>query len=261
MENSYIPIDKLFKVAEKYKPSLEVIPLNIPIFDNAMDGGIRGGELITISAQTGHGKTTFLQNLSINFHEQGVPVLWFTYEMSPWYLKEKFISMGQDENLLAYSPVELVEQSMKFIDEKIHEGFFNESCKIVMIDHLHYLVPLQAYQNTSMLVGGIVRELKKIAVKYDVCIFLVAHTKKVYQTEELGLDSIRDSSLIAQESDYVFLVERLKNKKETLSLEPVKSDWTNISKIALAKNRRKGQMVYEHFKVENNLMTQTDEKK
>lgn len=267
MKNEYIPVEQLFRVAEKYKPSLEVIPLNMPIFDNAMDGGVRGGELITVSAQTGHGKTTFLQNLTIRFHEQQVPVLWFTYEMSPWYLKEKFVSMGQDKDLLAYSPMELVEQSKEFVDAKIKEALFTESCKIVMIDHLHYLIPLQGGSNTSMLVGAIVRELKKMAVKHDVCIFLIAHTKKVYQAEELGLDSIRDSSLVAQESDYVFLIERVKKEKGNLklSLKPVepeyKTDWTNIMKVSLAKNRRRGEMVYNHFKINNNIMTHTDETK
>ena len=68
-------IEQLYKVAQKYIPSKDVYPLGYREFDKALDGGLRDGELITISASSGEGKTTFCQNLTVNFHKQSVPTL------------------------------------------------------------------------------------------------------------------------------------------------------------------------------------------
>ena len=236
-------VDELFKVADKYIPNREVFSFGINEFDKATDGGVRGGELITVSGMTGSGKTTFCQWLSLNFDKIAVPSLWFSFEMNPYYLRDKFRKMGVNENLLAYSPIELISTELKFIEEEIKEGAEDFACKIIFIDHLHYLIPLQQSTNASLLIGGIIRELKKLAIKYDVIIFLIAHTKKIYQGEKLDLSSIRDSSLVSQESDYVFLVERLK-KESGGALENKGTEWTNKTKITLAKNRRTGDLFY-----------------
>lgn len=241
------PIDKLFRIASLYKPSMEVYPLKIEEFDRAMDGGTRDGELITISGPTGQGKTLMAQTLCSNFSKQGIPSLFFSYEMSPWYLKEKFVKMNENENLLVYSPVEMISGELDFIRQQIRIGVQEKACKIVFIDHLHYLIDLKSSFNSSLLIGGIVRELKKMAIQEKVIIFLIAHTKKIYQDEKLDLSSVRDSSLISQESDYVFLVER-KKKEEKKILDPnSQTEWLNETRIALAKNRRTGKLFHLDF--------------
>ena|SRR3990167_3029139 len=257
-------VDKLFNVAEKSKPSNLVFPIGIDIFDNAMDGGVREGELIVVSGPTGQGKTTFLQNLTINCHVLEVPSIWFTYEMDPWYLKEKFVSMGQDKHLLAYAPNDNLEGRISFIEERIVEGNEEYLTKIVFIDHLHYLIPMDSVQNSSLMIGGIARALKQLAIKTKSIIFLIAHTKKIYQDEKLDLSSIRDSSLIVQEADYVFLVERLKNEEKKVAklrqkIQEENTQWSNKSKIELAKNRRTGIMVYKTFELKDNRFIYNNE--
>lgn len=233
-------IELLERVAKDYIPDKAVFPLGFPIFDYAMDNGLRGGELITISAQTGEGKTTFCQQLTGNFIKQNIPCLWFTYEMNPYYLNEKFVKMQIMDSPI-YVPNTEISGQLDEIEYRIKGGFQDYACKIVFIDHLHYLVPLIEAKNTSLLIGGIVRELKKMAVRHSVIIFLIAHTKKIYQGEDVNLSSIRDSSLVAQESDYVFLLQRKKkeNKKNQQSND---TEWLNETKISLAKNRRTGEL-------------------
>jgi len=243
-------VKPLYEVAKDYKPSNEVFPMGFHNFDAVMDGGVRGGELIVLSGQTSHGKTTFARILSSNFSRKQVPSLFFTYEMSPWYLKEKFVQMGEPDDNLIYSPVKLVENSIEFIGDRIEEASGEYACKVIFIDHLHYLVPLNQFSNTSLMIGGLVRELKKLAIKKDVIIFLIAHTKKIYQDEALSISSIRDSGLIAQESDYVFLIERLKKDQKKLS-DTSNSEWLDESRITLAKNRRTGKMIYIDFLFQN----------
>ena len=249
----------LWEVAEKYKPSKDVYPSGFYEFDRVMDGGLRDGELVVISGPTASGKTTFAQLLSKNMDRVGVPSLWFSYECNPWYLREKFKGMGCDSGLLAYSPTDLISNSIGFIKAEIQEAVLSHGCKVVFLDHLHYLIPLEQSRNSSLLIGGVVRSIKRMAIETGVIICLIAHTKKIYQDEELDLSSIRDSSLIAQEADYVFLIERIKKKKKMLEAI-LGSEWTNFTKISLAKNRRTGIMIFMKFSFKDNQLFPITEK-
>ena len=238
-------VDTLYNVAKNYEPSKIVFPSGYSVFDVSMAGGFRGGDLVVISGQTSQGKTTFAQFLTKNLSEVGVPSLWFTYEMNPYYLKEQFEKMGCDEKLLAYAPLKLDKWSIGKSMAMIKEAVEDYACKVIFIDHLHYLIPLGQATNTSLIVGGVLRELKQLAVSTNTVIVLIAHTKKLAEDEELSLDSMRDSSLIAQEADSVFLVQRLKKQKK--KLEVVGSRFTNQTKVELAKVRRTGKVCYQIF--------------
>src|SRR3990167_8860876 len=98
-------IKKIFEVAEEYRPLGKPIVTGSNEFDKAMDGGIRGGELITISGQSGHGKTSWALWLTKKIVDSGVPCLWFTYEMNPWYLKEKFELLGAKDDFNTFVPI------------------------------------------------------------------------------------------------------------------------------------------------------------
>jgi replicative DNA helicase len=249
-------------VASRYKSTGDFIKSGIGCFDEVMDGGLRGGELVVISGQTGQGKTLYAQTLTANFEKIEIPTLWFTYEMSPYYLNQKFVSMGVDKgwsDTKIFAPIELPSGKLDFVEVEIKEAM-EYGCRVVFIDHLHYLVPLDSGVNTSLFVGSIVRGLKQLAVKYDITICLIAHTKKIYQDEELSLSSIRDSSLIAQEADYVFLVERMREDKKKKALyddgqsKYTGTDWLNTTKVQIAKNRRTGKLIYQIFSFDNGIL-------
>lgn len=253
-------IKPLSIVAERHKPSSDVFPTGYIDFDNAMDGGWRGGELIVVSGRTGEGKTTWCQNVSMMYASRDIPSLWFSFEMSPWYLKQKFELISDVDGKELYAPEELMAHNLEDIEKKILSGIQQYACKVVFIDHLHYLTPLKTFgENVSFAVGNIVRELKLMAVKHDVIIVLIAHTKKIDGEEELSLSSIRDSSLISQEADYVFLIERLKLEKKLKLMASQGTDWTNEAKIQLAKNRRKGELFYKKFRMQEGVFTNTEE--
>ncbi|NKQ38566.1 MAG: AAA family ATPase [Methanosarcinales archaeon] len=255
---------QLNRVSRLYVPSNEVYSIGWQVFDKALDGGLRDGELITISGQTGQGKTLTAQNLAYNFSKNNIPSLFFSYEMNPYYLMENFKKIIRDVSpydLLVYSPIELYERDLKFVEQEIKEGVEEKAIKVVFIDHLHYLIDLKSSLNSSLLIGGIVRELKQMAVRNNVIIFLIAHTKKIYQDEQLSLSSLRDSSFISQESDYVFLVERKKKSlKERLENEgrAEGTEWTNQTRITLAKNRRTGKMFFVDFNFQDNKLILID---
>ncbi len=239
-------VEKLSVLAAQNKPTNEFYPIGFPLFDSAMDGGLRQGNLVVVSGRTGEGKTTFCQQISVNLSNAGIPTLWFSYEMEPYYLQENFYKITSGD-ISVYSPIQLISNTIEFIGRVIEEGWDEHACKVVFIDHLHYLIPLIEAKNSSLLIGGIVRELKKLAISQRAVIFLIAHTKKIYQGEELDLSSIRDSSLVAQEADFVYLIERKRKDRANKLLQVVETEgdiFENSTKIQLAKNRKTGKLVF-----------------
>lgn len=250
-------IKPIFEVAEEYRPLDKPIMTTVNDFDNAMDGGVRGGEMITISGLSGHGKTSWALWLTKQIVDSGVPCLWFTYEMNPWYLKEKLVALGAKEEFATYVPIEHSGNSTEWLRGKILESK-EHGCKVVFIDHLHYLIPPQQDQNASLLIGGIARKIKQLAIETDTIIYLIAHMRKLDTGEKVNHYAVRDSALIINESDYVYLVERLGRKKQkNLANEDLLSDdLTNYTKVHLAKNRRTGSVVNRFFEVSNHAFKQ-----
>lgn len=168
----------------------------------------RDTELITIAGPTKNGKTTFAMSLTTNFLQDGYVPCWFSYEMTPLEFAEK---MGTSELPLIYTPRTLHTNSTQWVENKIVEAIAKYNAQIFFIDHLNYVCDLSGKngENTSVRVGRTMRELKRIAVKWNVCIFIMAHTTKIKATEEPTVSSLRDSSFIAQESNTVLYVRRV----------------------------------------------------
>ena len=206
-----------------------------------LDGLIDGfheGDLITITAPTGEGKTTFCQNLTVKFIESGVKSIWFSYEVPI----DQFIIKFGDEVPEGYLPKQLVSRTITWIERKIVEGIVKYGVRVVFIDHLHYLFNLSTSRNPSLEIGEIVRNLKTMAKKYKVTIFLVAHIGKIGYGERVGLENIRDSSFVGQESDYVIAMWRTKErltKKQEREEGPV---FKNEAVLSVVKNRYNGRL-------------------
>jgi len=192
--------------------------------DESLDG-VQAGELTVISGLTGNGKTLLAQTFTRNFSEQDIPCLWFTYEVTP----RQFLSQFGDQMPVFAMPNMLKSNSMDWIEEKIYESYLKYDTKIVFIDHLHYLIDLSFKQNVSLEIGKLMRHLKKLAIRYVQAIFLVCHMTKMHEEKEPDNENLRDSALIACESDNVFFVWRKKSKPQEAILK-------------VSKNRRNGVM-------------------
>ncbi len=200
-------------------------------------GGFREGQLIIISAETGQGKTTYCQTLTNNFEKNGAKCLWFSYEVGIMEFIDKFV------NLPAFYLPRLIKQNkLLWLETKIKEGVAKFDCNVVFIDHLHYLLEMQKMaeaKSISLLVGMMMRELKRIAIENKIIIFLVSHMRKIQTSEMPEIDDLRDSSFVGQESDIVIFLKRKKIKdKEGRMIE------TNETLLRVAKNRRTGALGY-----------------
>lgn len=212
---------------ERKKPAVR-IKSKLPTLDKMLDG-FREGDLVVISGITKQGKTTFCQTLTYNFAQQEIPCLWFSFEMAPL----EFLTKFKPELPHFVLPARLKTNSLEWLEKRIVEGQAKYGSKVVFIDHLHFLLDMQglARGNTSLIIGGIMRELKKIALYRNITIVLVAHTTKIRFDNEPELSDIRDSSFIGQEADTVLMIWR---KKENGIM-------TNEARLAVLANRRTGE--------------------
>jgi len=208
---------------EKKRP---VTPTCFKKLDDML-GGFENGRLYVLSAPPKNGKSTMVQTMMYNLSLAGFPSLFFSYEMSWQEVVRKFMEMDEEmkntkapTKLPMYVPMDMVKEAGDLQLTWMEEAIINTQklnqetpLSLVAIDHLHFLLPLKDYKTSiSFLIGGIVRELKKMSVKLNVPIMLVAHVGKIQDDRVPSYRDIRDSSFISQEADVVMIMWRKKNK-------------------------------------------------
>ena len=188
-----------------------------------------GGELVVISGPTKHGKTLLAQTFTRNFSNQHHMGTWFTYEVPPY----QFLQQFGDKLPFFTMPKTLKDNSLSWIIERVHEAKLKYDIKYVVIDNTHNVINLTA-NNLSQVMGEFLKAIKKMALRFNVTVFLLHHLTKVKLGHDDTLDSslLRDSSLVAQTADTVLLVWRDKD----LILKP------NRGYIKVTENRRYGIM-------------------
>lgn len=230
-------------VLEELKERLKNTPNNkvyskIPRLDEITDG-FQPGQLIVMSGPTGNGKSQFLQSLTKSFSEQGVQSLWFSYEMPLIELARRF---GDEVPNIAV-PNKNIDSNLEWLKVRILEGIVKFNTRVIFIDHLHYLLDMKSLQglNMSILIGGMMRELKKFALDTETTIFLVSHLAKTKIDENPTIADLRDSSFVAQEADMVMIIwRRRKEDKDS----PSGFRYTEESFLSIDKNRWNGKLGY-----------------
>lgn len=246
-ESDEVKLMSLVAADQKINTS-DIYPLEMKCFDEAIMGGLCAGDLVIISGQTSQGKTALALDWTVSLL-RGIkksPVLWFSYEVLPSALWAKFKTIGVEDNELIIMPAKHTSGNVSWLEEKIKEAKKSFNAKVVVIDHLGFLLPKTTGvlgkdmgMNYAAYLTQIVRDIKTIALQEELIIILPVHMKK---TENIDMDAIKDSAGIGQESDLVFLIERERNKgKES------KSYFTDFTKITLAKNRKTGKTVSAWF--------------
>lgn len=205
--------------------------------------GFRLQQLVVVSALTKSGKTSFLMDMTTRFREYNP--LWFPFEESADELVRKFVERGQ-EPPLAYTPENMTATSVEWVESKIVESIAKYDTKIVFIDQLDFIVPLTG-DNHHLNIAKTMRDLKGIAKKWNIVIFIICHLSKARMDTQPTLEDLRGSASIGQEADTVILLWR-EMKKE--SGQVIITDNVNVSVQA---NRRYGKtgnvkMVYDNGK-------------
>jgi len=222
-EDRVLPGSEVLEAYRKDRPSMDPYLSGLSGLDKIIDG-FYPGQLIVVSGITGHGKTTMCQTFTVALAKQMAFPLWFSYEVDCDDFLRVFPS---DLPKYIYMPVKMKDNSIEWIEDRMMEAKFKFDVKAVFIDHLHYLVSMNPKQNASFMIGKTVRDLKQLALKHKIVMFLVAHMQKTKNDEEPGLGHIRDSSFIEQEADTVLYVWRAKTDRM-------------LTVLKIAKNRKRG---------------------
>lgn len=241
-ENQIFSVGELSKrLAEQKALGQETKPI-FSYYDelDKITEGFYPGELIILSAPTKQGKTTWCQSLTLNLAEHEIGVLWFTLEMSWQEITKKFSLMSDKiSNLPIFYPIDNSKLCVTWIEEVARKAIEQKGVKLIIIDHLHFLLPLRDFHtNISFLVGGIVRDIKKLAVALKVPIILICHPGMVHEETKISWRNIRDSSFITQESDFTIVMHRVYEKTKMGGSSELLA--TNEAELSVELDRRTG---------------------
>lgn len=220
---------------ESKRPRLERrFNTGIPTLDRLTEG-VETGELVVVSGPTGHGKTTLLDTIGREMTTDGANCLWFSFEVTPRNFLAKYKS---EMSPVVYVPLERKTGDVRWLAARVEEAKIKYGCRVVFIDHLHFVVDMARMRNPSLEIGSVMRFLKsEIAIKHNVAVFLISHLTKIKFEEEPSENDLRDSSFVAQEADQVWIVYRRPDEGKSLRDE---NPFSNRARLVICKSRRTG---------------------
>jgi len=217
----------------KTKPKQLSHPTGINALD-AILGGFRPQQLVTLSAHSKHGKTAFGMFLMEQLED--LKPLMVPLEQSNEELVEQRSSNGYSIPKFL-SPRKLASRvTVDWIEERVVEGIAKYNTKLVVIDHLGYIDDFGRYarENLAYRIQVLMQGLKTIAKRWNVTVVLLVHIVQADEGKPPSLQDLKGSSAILQESDTVIMLWR---KNEMRKKVRIYEDKTMVSVLA---NRRTG---------------------
>lgn len=217
----------------KDKPRPKGYKMNVQGLDE-LTGGFRPQQLVTVTAHSAHGKTSFGMFLASQMEDLKPVVI--PIEQTA----EELVAQRLDNN---YSvprflyPEHLADMvSVDWIEERVIEGIAKFGTKMVVIDHLGYIDNLGEHrrENLAYRIGMVMKGLKGIAKRWDVVIVLLAHISQHDEGKPPSLEDIGNSSDIVKESDLVMLLWRKNHYSNKVRV------YENKTLLSIQKNRFNG---------------------
>jgi archaellum biogenesis ATPase FlaH len=191
-----------------------MVPTGWKNFDKKLFGGFNRGELNIFAGGSGAGKSLFLQNLAVNYAEQGLNVCYITLELS-----EKLTAMRIDA-MMTETPTREIYKDLDTVDLKVKmkaktsgklrikyissgataldirayikefEIQHNLTCDVILIDYLDLLMPMNRRVSPSDLFVKdkyVSEELRNLAVDIN-CLLITASQLNRASVEEIEFD-------------------------------------------------------------------------
>lgn len=209
------------------KPEEQYIPTPWEGANDLLDGGFRGGELITLSAPPGVGKTTLAMQIIAKIAKQGKPVLFFCQEMTFDKLARLFVCHSLDKPWKEFYHDDVLLLSTQFEDTPVFFGYsprltteqvmhtFLEArdrfgVEFFVFDNLHTLI--RDHDKVTEKIGAASKMFKDLAMEMRVPILLIAQPRKMEMDQVMFYYEIKGSSDIPADSDIVILLHRPREK-------------------------------------------------
>ena len=210
--------------------------------------GLEGGDLICIGARPGVGKSAFVAQLALNFIKDGKRVGFYSLEMKPKQLYERFAAIASGLTMDKIRTAEqfdseqektLFDDGNNFLEKKttlfISEGARTVSqirresqhmeYDLIIIDYLQLIKPESNYRgNRYAEVGEISHSLKAMAMDFNIPVIALSQLNRVSagsgkETKPPTMSEMRESGDIEQDASIIIL---LWDKNEERTLKGVK---------------------------------------
>jgi replicative DNA helicase dnaB len=180
-----------------------------------MTMGFAPGELTIVAGVTSSGKTMMCCNIAANMVKKKHKVVFVTLEMTKEELLSRFwniLGYGYDEvgqkqmaeacRYLRFQQIDRMNwQTIPYLIEQAKSW----GAECVFIDHLHYFA--REMHDVANELGIITQEFKQAAIKNQLPIILISHTRKIEKGKShADINDLRGSSYIAQDADIVLMV-------------------------------------------------------
>lgn len=194
--------------------------------------GFNGGELITISARSGVGKTTWAINIFLNQIFNNTKACYFSLEVPKAEIINKMLSMmtgvenhkirgnncsDEEEMQIAGAVNTLASKKFKIFDKKcnvdyiitkIREEYFKGNLEIAYIDLINRVTTRESKNGTrAEQIGTVTRALKQLAMELNIPIVILAQINREAMKRADSrpqLHDLKESGSIEEDSDVCF---------------------------------------------------------
>lgn len=207
---------------------------------NDLIRGIKPKRLYLVTAGTGLGKSTFVQQIAYSLAvSQGLKVGCLFLEQDPKEAIKDFIALDNNLNPNRFSETpemlanDVIEASLEKINDNLvlyrHFGSVNSDilldrieymmsqlgCDVVMLDHISIVISGQRYVNERLEIDYLMTELRSLIERTGKTLVTVSHlsykdkgSKDYSEGGTISLSNLRGSGSLGQLSDYVIALER-----------------------------------------------------
>lgn len=206
------------------------IMTGLRIFDSRF--GWHGGDLVIIAGETSMGKSTLATTIACNMATSGVPVAYYSLEMSAKQLAARIIArqVQVSSSTTLYGKLSdaeydrLYDGSLRtkglpiYFDEKSKTSFSKirgsyrrlikrHGVRVIFVDYLQILANCQG-DNREALIGDIAREMKRDAQELDVVIVALSQMSRDKNATRPTLSRMRGSGQIEEACDFGVIIHR-----------------------------------------------------
>lgn len=245
VHNAYIPpLDNVKCLSDVKSVDINTLP-KILTGINEIDrliGGLIMGQVILLSGKRGEGKSTFMSQLVVEAIEQEQAVFIYSGELADYHFKRwlDFQAAGSDnivttQNIYGDNIYSLKDETIAKINQwykgkafiydnnyvtgeetdslidTIEKAICQYDIKLVCVDNLMTALDIGMNEDLYRGQSKFVKRLKRIAVKYNIAVILVAHPKKS-NSSTFDNDDVSGSADITNAVDVVMAYERNKDK-------------------------------------------------
>lgn len=199
----------------------------IPTFDR-LAGGIFKGELLTIGAKSGVGKTALALNIALEVMKAGGTILIVSREMDKTHIVQRLLTMLTSVKSMAMKTKKLEANDWTKIIEGMsilnaHNIYVNSDISkpsqirrrvrevkadLLIVDYLQLLSSDEKSSNREREVASLSREMRKITLDFNCAVIQLSQLNDDYKGRPWGEKPMRESKAIYQDSSNVIYIHK-----------------------------------------------------